>query len=203
MVRDAKYNSLRREIHAMMYTPQSMGGATFELRTVANPQAILPAVREVVAQVNTNLPLFNVATESEQIDRLLFQERLVARLASFFGLLALVLACIGLYGLLSYEVARRTREIGIRMALGGRAKDVLRLVLQQGIALAVVGAVAGTGVALGVMRYLNSMLYDVHANDPLTMIAVALLLILVALAACFIPARRAMRVDPMIALRHE
>ncbi|MGB6961620.1 MAG: FtsX-like permease family protein, partial [Candidatus Acidiferrum sp.] len=139
----------------------------------------------------------------EQIDRLLFQERLVARLASFFGLLALVLACIGLYGLLSYEVARRTREIGIRMALGGRAKDVLRLVLQQGIALAVVGAVAGTGVALGVMRYLNSMLYDVHANDPLTMIAVALLLILVALAACFIPARRAMRVDPMIALRHE
>ncbi|MGC2802829.1 MAG: ABC transporter permease [Candidatus Acidiferrum sp.] len=203
VVRDAKYNSLRREIHAMMYTPQSMGGATFELRTAADPQAILPAVREVVAQVNTNLPLFNVATESEQIDRLLFQERLVARLASFFGLLALVLACIGLYGLLSYEVARRTREIGIRMALGGRAKDVLRLVLQQGIALAVVGAVAGTGVALGVMRYLNSMLYDVHANDPLTMIAVALLLILVALAACFIPARRAMRVDPMIALRHE
>ncbi|MGB6682888.1 MAG: FtsX-like permease family protein, partial [Candidatus Acidiferrum sp.] len=142
-------------------------------------------------------------TESEQIDRLLFQERLVARLASFFGLLALVLACIGLYGLLSYEVARRTREIGIRMALGGRAKDVLRLVLNQGIALAVVGAIAGAGVALGVMRYLSSMLYDVHANDPLTMIAVALLLILVALAACFIPARRAMRVDPMVALRHE
>ncbi|MGB7029632.1 MAG: FtsX-like permease family protein, partial [Candidatus Acidiferrum sp.] len=114
-----------------------------------------------------------------------------------------VLACIGLYGLLSYEVARRTREIGIRMALGGRAKDVLRLVLNQGIALAVVGAIAGAGVALGVMRYLSSMLYDVHANDPLTMIAVALLLILVALAACFIPARRAMRVDPMVALRHE
>jgi len=203
VVRDAKYNSLRREIHAMMYTPQSMGGATFELRTAADPQAILPAIREVVAQVNTNLPLFNVATESEQIDRLLFQERLVARLASFFGLLALVLACVGLYGLLSYEVARRTREIGIRMALGGRAKDVLRLVLNQGIALAVVGAVAGTGVALGVMRYLSSMLYDVHANDPLTMIAVALLLILVAFAACFIPARRAMRVDPMVALRHE
>jgi ABC-type antimicrobial peptide transport system permease subunit len=186
-----------------MYTPQHMGGATFELRTAADPQAILPAVREVVAQVNTNLPLFNVATESEQIDRLLFQERLVARLASFFGLLALVLACIGLYGLLSYEVARRTREIGIRMALGGRAQDVLRLVLNQGIALAVVGAVGGAAVALGVMRYLNSMLYDVHSNDPLTMIAVALLLVLVALAACFIPARRAMRVDPMVALRYE
>ncbi len=203
VVRDAKYNSLRREIHAMMYTPQSAGGATFELRTAADPQAILPAVREVVAQVNTNLPLFNVATESQQIDRLLFQERLVARLASFFGLLALVLACIGLYGLLSYEVARRTREIGIRMALGGRSKDVLGLVLNQGIALAVVGAVVGAAVALSVMRYLSSMLYDVHANDPLTLIAVALLLILVALAACFIPAQRAMRVDPMVALRHE
>lgn len=203
VVRDTKYNSLRREIHAMMYTPQSAGGATFELRTAADPQAILPAVREVVAHVNTNLPLFNVATESEQIDRLLFQERLVARLASFFGLLALVLACIGLYGLLSYEVARRTREIGIRMALGGGRKDVLRLVLNQGIMLAVVGAVAGAGVALAIMHYLNSMLYDVHANDPLTMISVALLLVLVALAACFIPAQRAMRVDPMIALRHE
>jgi predicted permease len=203
MVRDAKYNSLRREIHAMMYSPQSAGGASFELRTAADPRAILPAIREVVAQVNTNLPLFDVKTESEQIDRLLFQERLVARLAGFFGVLALVLACVGLYGLLSYEVSRRTREIGIRMALGARAESVLKLVLRQGIALAIVGAAVGIGVALGVMRYLASMLYDVHANDPLTMIGVALLLTVVALAACYIPARRAMRVDPMVALRYE
>ena len=203
VVRDAKYNSLRREIHAMMYTPQSAGGASFELRTAADPRAILPAIREVVAQVNTNLPLFDVKTESEQIDRLLFQERLVARLAGFFGLLALVLACVGLYGLLSYEVSRRTREIGIRMALGARAESVLKLVLRQGIALAVIGAAVGIGVALAVTRYLTSMLYDVHANDPLTMIAVAVLLTLVALAACYIPARRAMRVDPMVALRYE
>ncbi len=126
--------------------PQSAGGASFEVRTAGNPQAILPAIREVVAQVNTNLPLFDVKTESEQIDRLLFQERLVARLSGFFGLLALVLASVGLYGLLSY---------------------------------------------------------DVHADDPLTMIAVAAMLILVALAACILPARRAMRVDPMAALRYE
>jgi predicted permease len=203
VVRDAKYNSLRREIHAMMYTPQSAGGASFELRTAADPRAILPAIREVVAQVNTNLPLFDVKTESEQIDRLLFQERLVARLAGFFGLLALVLACVGLYGLLSYEVSRRTREIGIRMALGARAESVLKLVLRQGIALAVIGAAVGIGVALGVTRYLTSMLYDVHANDPITMIGVAVLLTLVAVAACYIPARRAMRVDPMVALRYE
>jgi predicted permease len=203
MVRDAKYNSLRREIQAMIYIPQSAGGASFELRTAADSQAILPAIREVVAQVNTNLPLFDVKTESEQIDRLLFQERLVARLSGFFGLLALVLACVGLYGLLSFEVSRRTREIAIRMALGAHRVSVLKLVLRQGIVLAIVGAAVGIGVALGVTRYLTSMLYDVHANDPLTMIAVAVLLTLVALAACYIPARRAMRVDPMVALRYE
>ncbi len=203
VVRDSKYNDLRREIHAMMYIPQSAGAASFELRTAADPQAILPAIRNVVAQVNADLPLFDVKTESEQIDRLLFQERLVARLSSFFGLLALVLACIGLYGLLSYEVSRRTREIGIRLALGAQAGDILRLVVKQGIVLALVGAAAGIGVALGVTRYLTSMLYAVHANDPLTIIAVAALLTLVALAACYIPARRAMRVDPIVALRYE
>ncbi|HZV87376.1 MAG TPA: ABC transporter permease [Candidatus Binatus sp.] len=203
VVRDAKYNDLRREIHAMLYMPQRFGGATFELRTAADPQAILPAVREAVAQVSTNLPLFDVKTESEQIDRLLFQERLVARLSGFFALLALVLACVGLYGLLSYEVSRRTREIGIRMALGAQPEGVLKLVLRQGIVLAIVGAAVGIGVALSVTRYLASMLYNVHASDPVTMASVAILLTLVALAACYIPARRATRVDPMIALRHE
>ena len=203
VVRDAKYSDLRREIHATMYTPQSGGGASFELRTAADPRAILPAVRNVVAQLNGNLPLFDVKSESEQIDRLLFQERLVAQLSSFFGLLALVLACIGLYGLLSYEVARRTREIGIRMALGAQPRDVFRLVVGEGIILAIVGAVVGLGVALGVTRYLASFLYEVHANDPLTIVTVAILLLLVGFAACYVPARRAMRVDPMVALRYE
>ncbi|MFZ0923252.1 MAG: ADOP family duplicated permease, partial [Candidatus Acidiferrales bacterium] len=207
VVRDSKYSDLSRDIHAMMYGPEGgvsgVMGASFELRTAADPLAILPAIRKVVAQVNSNLPLFDVSTESEQIDRLLFQERLIARLSGFFGALALVLACIGLYGLLSYEVSRRTREIGIRMALGAQPGSVLKLVLRQGIALAIVGAAVGIGVALGVTRYLTSMLYDVHANDPLTMIAVAVLLVLVAFAACYIPARRATRVDPMVALRYE
>jgi ABC-type antimicrobial peptide transport system permease subunit len=153
--------------------------------------------------VNANLPFFRVTTQSEQIDRLLFQERLVARLSAFFGLLALVLASIGLYGLLSYEVSRRTREIGIRMALGAEGADVLRMVVRQGFVLALVGAAVGIGVALAVTQYLSSMLFGVHANDPVTIVAVAILLWLVALAACYIPARHATRVDPIVALRYE
>jgi predicted permease len=203
VVRDTKYNDLRSEIAATMYSPQVSMGASFEVRTSADPQALLPSIRLAVAQLNSNLPLFRVATESQQIDRLLFQERLIAHLSAFFGLLALVLACVGLYGLLSYEVSRRTREIGIRMALGAQERDVLSLVVKQGLALAFVGAVAGIAVALAVTRYLTSMLYGVQANDPLTIASVAALLCLVALAACYIPARRATRVDPLVALRYE
>jgi predicted permease len=203
MVRDAKYSDLRQEITPTMYAPQSGFGASFEVRTEADPQAMLPAVREAVAQLDQNLPLFQVTTQAEQIDRRLFQERLVARLASFFGLLALLLACIGLYGLLSYEVSRRTHEIGTRMALGAQMRDVLRLVVQQGAVLAMMGAVIGTGVALGVTRYLKSMLYNLHAYDPTTILGVVALLMLIALLACYIPARRATHVDPIVALRHE
>ena len=203
VVRDAKYAGLRQDNSATMYTPQSGMGAAFEVRTAADPQALLPAIRRVVAEINPDLPLFQVTTESEQIDRLLFQERLIARLSTFFGLLALVLASIGLYGLLSYDVARRTREIGIRMALGAQEGDVLRLVVKQGLALALVGAVVGVGVALGVTRYLASMLFDVKTNDPVTIVAVAVILGVVAFTACYIPARRATRVDPLVALRYE
>jgi predicted permease len=203
VVSDAKYQDLRSPIDPTMYVPSSGGNTGFELRARANPEALTAAIRSIVSQMDGNLPVFEVHTQEQLIDQLLFQERMIAKLSSFFGLIALALACIGLYGLLSYEVARRTREIGIRMALGAQQGDVLKLVVGRGIVLALMGAAIGSGVAIGVTRFMASMLYGVHANDPATMIAVAVLLALVALAACFIPARRATRVDPIVALRYE
>jgi predicted permease len=200
---NTKYADLRGELKPTMYLPLVRNSAHFELRTAGNPTALVGLVRDIVSRADKNLPLFEVRTQTEQIEELLFQERVMTRLSSFFGLLALILACIGLYGLLSYDVTRRTKEVGIRMALGAKRNDVMRLVARRGIVLVVVGAAAGIGAALGVTRFMASMLFDVRANDPATIVGVAVLLGLVALAACWIPARRAMRTDPMVALRYE
>ncbi len=200
---DAKYQTLRSEISPTVYVPQKGGSSTFEVRTSVNPTTIIPASRTIVSQLDHNLPLSNVKTQSEQIERSLFQERLIARLSSFFGGLSLLLACVGLYGLLSYEVTRRTREIGVRMALGAKQRDILRHIVIQGVGLSAIGIAIGIFVALGATRYLASLLYGVRPGDPLTFAAVAILLALVALAACYIPARRATKVDPMVALRYE
>ena len=200
---DTKFPQLRREIVPILFSPLVSNSAHFELRTAVNPTALVKNVREIVSHAGDNLPLTDVRTQTEQIDQLLFQERLMSRLSSFFGALALVLACIGLYGLLSYEVARRTRELGIRMALGAQPRDLLRLVVGQGILLVIAGAVIGIAAAMGVTRFISAMLYGINADDPSTFAAVTILFTLVALAACYVPARRAMRVDPMVALRHE
>jgi predicted permease len=203
IVGNTKYARLRRDMKHTMYLPLVGNSAHFELRSAGNPGDLAKLVRELISRTDKNLPLFDVRTQTEQIERILFQERLMARLSSFFGLLALVLACIGLYGLLSYEVERHRRELGIRMALGAQQYDLLRLVVGQGILLVLVGAAIGIGIAFGVTRYLASMLFEVRANDPVTTIGVGVLLVLVALIACYVPARRAVRVDPMVALRYE
>jgi predicted permease len=203
VVGNTKYNTLRREIQPTFYSPNIDGSAFFELRTALDPMALVPVARDIANHENQDLALFRIATQKQMLDRQVFIERITAQLSSFFGVLALVLACLGLYGLLSYEVTRRTREIGIRMAVGAQSHNVIGLVLVKAIALIAGGAAIGIGVALGVTRFLASFLYGVHAGDPLTLVAVAGLLAVVALAACYIPARRATRVDPLVALRYE
>jgi len=144
-----------------------------------------------------------VRTQSESIDRLLFNQRLMACLLGGFAVLGVGLACIGLYGLLSYEVARRTREIGVRTALGAQRSDVLALFLRRGLIVVLLGSAAGVGAAAGMTRLLGSLLYGVRAFDPLTFLGAAVLFAVVGLLACFLPASRAMRVDPAAALRCE
>ncbi|HEU0368926.1 MAG TPA: FtsX-like permease family protein, partial [Candidatus Acidoferrum sp.] len=203
VVANAKYNDLRRDTQPTVYVPHSGGMVTFVLRGFGDVAVSAVQIRSIVSQIDTNLPVFSIKTEQEHIDRKIFKERLIARLSGFFGVLALLLACVGLYGLISYEVARRTREIGIRTALGADKRDVLRLVLTQGMRLVMAGSLIGVVLALALMRYAASLLYGVRATDPATFVAVTVLLAGVTLAACYVPARRATAVDPVVALRYE
>ena len=191
----------------MVYVPLSNNPGpnvgTFEVRTALDPKATVPVVRAAITRFDPNLLITGMKTQMEQIDQNIYQERLTANLSSLFALLALIVACVGIYGLLSYQVTRRTHEIGIRLALGAQRSDVLRLVIRQGAILAVLGAVIGIAAALAVTRYLQSFLFGVKPSDPVTIIAVAFGLIAVALLASYIPARRAMKTDPMVALRYE
>jgi predicted permease len=202
VVDDAKYDELRESVAPTTYVPMTGGRVYFEVRSATQPATLIPAVRQLVGVVNQDLPVTDLRTQTETVDRLL-NERLVARLATLFGALALILACLGLFGLLSYEVAQRTQEIGIRTALGAPRSQVLGMILRQGLLLAVCGAGAGALAALWATRYLKTLLYGVPATDVATFAAVATLLVGVALLASWVPARRATRVDPMVALRCE
>ena len=207
IVGNTKFYDLRQVPPPTYYLPESQNGGwnqvTFEVRTAGNPASIADAARIAVRGFDSELPLTKVRTQVEQIDESIREERLFALLATGFGLLALVLACIGIYGIMAYTVSRRTNEIGIRMALGAEPRQVRRMVLREASWMAAAGILAGAGAAVALGKLMAGILYGVRAWDWLTLAGSAALLFAVTLAAGWIPARRAARVDPMEALRHE
>jgi predicted permease len=205
---DTRYSSLRDDPPPTFYVhyrqaPDVSWGMTFLVRTRMARAGITPTLRSAVQTVDRDLPLINLRTQQEQIDQITMSERMFADLTGGFGLLALALACIGIYGVMAYSVSQRTNEIGIRMALGAQPGRVLRMVIGEASWMAAIGVAAGVAGALALGRVIASMLYGLKAWDPATILVSATLLIVVALAASWIPARRAAGVDPMRALRHE
>jgi predicted permease len=204
---DTRYATLRDPAPPQFFMPYvqqlGVGGMTYALRTELPPGQLLPALRNIVQLADRDLPIINMRTQQEQIDATMQQERMFAALTTGFGVLALALACVGIYGIMAYTVANRTNEIGIRLALGAQPGQVRGMILRESGWLAGAGVLAGAAAALALTRLVKSMLYGVQPGDPATMAAGALLLMAVALAASWIPARRAAGVQPMDALRHE
>src|ERR1700722_9903929 len=208
VVVDAKYNSLREQsvprIYGALFNPMwDQNSAVYEVRTYADPAAVSAALRQAVQEISASLPPTTIHTMSGLVDDSLQTDRFIERLSGAFGVLALVLASIGLYGVMAYTVARRTRDIGIRLALGAEPGNVLRQVLVETLALVLVGVAIGVPVAVGGTFFVRSMLYGLGVADPVALTFAALLLMCVAALAGFLPARRASRVDPMVALRYE
>jgi len=183
--------------------PPGLGGSYYAVRTSSDPLAIAGAVRNEVLAIDSDQPIYAVKTLAQRVNEVSAVSRSLMLLFSAFALLALILGAVGIYGIVSYSVTQRTHEIGIRMALGARPTDVLKLTLRNGIALTVLGIVIGVGAAVALTRFMESMLFGVTPTDKLTFIAVSSLLFLVALCASLIPARRATKVDPLVALRYE
>ncbi|MEJ7576809.1 MAG: ABC transporter permease [Pyrinomonadaceae bacterium] len=206
VARDIKYGQLAEKTPFYAYRPLAQryrAAMTLHVSTVGDPSAVIKSVRAEVKALDPNLPLTNVVTMKEHMRLPLAPAKLFAWLTSALGFLALLLASVGLYGVMAYLVSNRTQEIGIRIALGANQRDVLRLILIEGLTLVGVGILCGLLASLAATRVMATVLYNVSANDPTTFASVAMLLAGVALVACYIPARRAMKVDPMVALRYE
>lgn len=208
VVGDAKYLSLREKVPPTAYfympqLPQGVGGVTFEVRSAVPPLSLAPQVRVLIQKVEPQLSAGEFNTLADQVDQSLYQEKMMSHLSSFFGVLALALACIGLYGIMAYAVTRRTNEIGIRLALGAERANIMRMVLREALVLAAIGVAIGLPSAWLATRSITSLLYGLKATDPQTVAAATLLMAAVAALAGYLPARRATKVDPMVALRCE
>ena len=207
VVGDTRYADLKEEpppIHFDLYNSlPEIGGVTYIIRTQMPPESIAPSLRAAVQKIDTNLPLMDIRTQQQQIDATTQQERMFASLTAGFGLLALALACVGIYGIMAYTVSQRTNEIGIRLALGAERAQVRTMILSEASRLTILGVVAGLAAAFALAQLVKSMLYGLTATDPTSFAAAAMLLLAIALLAAWIPALRASRVEPMEALRHE
>ncbi|MCI0387294.1 MAG: ABC transporter permease [Acidobacteria bacterium] len=206
VVRDIKYYTLAEEPMPYVYASAAQFYApdvTMHIRTAGDPKALMRAAQKEIESLDPNLAITDFTTFAELRQAPLFPGRAMAIVSSLFGLLALLLAAVGIYGVTSYTVGQRTREVGVRIALGAQRGDILRLIIGQSVMITLIGVGVGLVAALALTRFLSSLLFSVSATDPLTFVTIAFLLTSVALLACWIPARRATKVDPMIAIRHE
>jgi putative ABC transport system permease protein len=207
VVQDARYNDLRGTTPFMVYHLSAARPdevlSNLEIRTGMNPNSLIPAVRKALTEVEAGLPVFDMVSLDDRLDRGAANERLVANLTTAFSAMALLLACLGLYGTISYGVTRRVTELGVRMALGAARRDVLLLVIREATILVAIGALIGIPLAIVASRGVESLLYGVGASDPLSYLVAAGALIAVSALAAFLPAHRASRIDPMVALRKD
>ena len=206
VVKDAKYNALREPAPATMYLPYAqspVGAMAVVVRTMGDPSSAMPTIREAVRAVDPNVPLMDMTTQTNQIERRFAQERVFAQAYTIFGGLAVLVAAIGIFGLMSYNVTRRTAEIGIRMALGAQRQTVLQMILRESLVLAVAGVVVGVVAAFGAGRFVASLLYGLESKDVTTTALAVWVMLAVSAIAGYLPARRASRLGPMQALRHD